>query len=176
VRKATAFISALVLSILTVSPVLSQDRDRDRGRRRAPDPPARGQAVPRERPRENPPPPRAERRPDRDDRRTTPPPQRVVPRTSPRYSPSPRYESRRPNLYGRRLGFPGLFLEFRYHYPFPYYYPRYSPYERAWICNRGHWDYDEDGNTIWVIGYCNIPSHHHDSCYYYYDCGDNERR
>ncbi len=104
-------------------------------------------------------------------RRQPPPSSHAVPREQPRAVPRPPAPPPRYNEY-RRWSYPqyGFYFDFRYRYPYSYYYPRYypGPYER--ICIPGHWEYDQYGYTVWVTGYCNIPYHYHDQCYYYYDC------
>ena len=167
-RKSLLSLSALVLSILMISPAFSQDKGR-----KNPNPPEKGgQAEPRRAP--NPPQRGGGQERDKAEPRKQSPPSRegqAEPRRAPdsrqkgNAVPQPRY-----NEYQRR-SYPrfGSYFDFRYHYPYPYYYPRYYPRQHEMICISGHWEYDRNGYTIWVTGYCNVPYHRHDSCYYYYD-------
>lgn len=96
----------------------------------------------------------------------------------PRFTPLPRNNGQVPSsqfgfFFGSR-SYPYYYSPYLYNfYPYysPYYsYPRYSPYLRypgSYVCNQGYWGYGQNGNIIWVTGYCNVPYHRHDACFYY---------
>ncbi len=129
-RKAVLLFSAVVLSILMISPLSAQDR---RGRRRVPSPPPQGQGEDHDRDRER----------QAEPRRQAPPPSRyAVPRNRPHPSPHPEF-----GPYDRRMH------EGRYYFSRPY--PRV--WIRPNTCVAGYWDYDWwiDG-YVWIEGYCNV--------------------
>lgn len=100
---------------------------------------------------------------------------RESPRAVPRPAPLPRNDRLvPPSRFGFSFGFrypPYLYNLYPYYfpyYPYPYYYP-YSRYPGLYerICIPGHWGYNQNGNIIWIAGYCNVPYHRHDACFYY---------